>query len=110
MLVRAGISLLLKPNSKILQHLFKLILRGEAGVKKVAALVVPLGEAAVVEHFVALVDDKGDDVMLEALLEHEEAPDSAVAVLEGVNALEAHVKGDDILKGDGFKGVIIGDQ
>ena len=48
--------------------------------------------------------------MLEALLEHEEAPDSAVAVLERVNALEAHVKGDDILKGNGFKGVIIGDQ
>ena len=43
--------------------------------------------------------------MLEALLEHNKAANSAGTVLEGVDALEAHVKGDDILKGDSFKGV-----
>ena len=95
-----GAAQLLENNPKILQCFLKLILRREAGVKQEALFTVPFGKAAVVEHLMALVDDEGYNVVLEALLQHDQAPDSAVAVLERVNALEAHVEGDDILQRD----------
>ncbi len=58
----------------------------------------PFAEAAVVEEFEFFGDDEGDDVAGKTFLEHHQAADAAVAVLEGMDALELAVEVDDVFK------------
>lgn len=70
----------------------------------------PVGEAAVVEGFEGICDDKGHDVVREAFFEHDETADTAVAILEGVNALECVVEVQNIIKGLFFNALIAVDE
>lgn len=70
----------------------------------------PVGEASVVEGFEEICDDKGDDVVREAFFEHDETADTAVAILEGVNALECVVEVQNIIKGLFFNALIAVDE
>ena len=54
-------------DSEIVQSFFEAILRGEAGIHKVATQIVPLAEAAIVEHLEVILDDEGDDAPAQAL-------------------------------------------
>lgn len=58
----------------------------------------PFAKAAIVEEFELFGDDEGDDAAGEALLEHHQTTYAAVAVLEGMDALELAVEVDDIIK------------
>ena len=51
-------------NLKIFQRPLKLILRRKAGVEDTAALAVSPEETAVIKHFVALINDEEDDIIL----------------------------------------------
>ena len=46
------------------QRPLKLILRGKAGVEDTATLAVPPEETAVIKHFVALINNKENDIIL----------------------------------------------
>ncbi len=92
------------------QPYFKIILSGEAGIAEVAGELGPVGEAAVVEGFEGICDDKGDDVVREAFFEHDETADTAVAILEGVNAFEGVVEVQNIIKRFLFEAVVAGDE
>lgn len=93
-------------NFEIPQHPFELILRRQAGVAKVAIDVTPVLDPAIVEQMQVLGDDEGDDAALQTLPEHQQPSDAAVAVLERVDALKLHVKIKDVIKFNGFEGVI----
>ena len=54
----------LKRYPKIPHHLLKPLLRFLEGFEQKAVVVVPFGEAAVVEHFQIVLDDEGNDVVL----------------------------------------------
>ena len=54
-------------NSKIVQIGLKSILGSEAGIHKIPFLTIPFFEAAVVEQFQVILDDKWHNVMLQAL-------------------------------------------
>ena len=75
------------------------VLRQEAGVAEVASFGFPVLEAAVVEGFEIVRDDEGNDAAAQAFLEQQQAADAAVAVLEGVDALEAVVEVQQIVEG-----------
>lgn len=57
----------------------------------------PFALAAVVVELEFFRDDEGNDVAGQAFLEHLQAPDAAVTVLEWVDAFELAVKVDDIV-------------
>ena len=74
-----------------------------AGVAEIAALGFPVLKAAVVEGLQIVRDDEGNNTGSQAFLEKQQAADAAVAVLEGVDALEAVVEVQQIVEGyDGY--------
>ncbi len=75
-----------------------MVLGGEAGVCEVAIDVAPFLESSIIEQLEFVCDDKGDDAVCETFLEHQQAPNSAIAVLERMNLLEAYMKVKDVLK------------
>ena len=60
-------------DSEVIQISLKAVLGGEAGVHKEAFFVIPFFETAVVEQFQVVLDDEGDNIMLEALFEEDQA-------------------------------------
>ena len=76
-------------HPEVCHQLFIVVLRCEAGVHQVAFDVGPVLQATVVEHFQFVGDDERHVPMRQALFEHDEAAYAAIAVLEGVDALEA---------------------
>ena len=69
-----------------------MILCKATGVAEVAWLVFPGLEAAVIEGFQIVRDDERDDAAAQTFFEQQQAADAAVAVLEGVDTLEAVVE------------------
>ena len=85
-------------DSEIIHNGLVVILCCEAGVGEVFVDVVPLAQAAVVEHLQFVGDDEGNDTVCQAFLEHEEATHAPVAVLERMNALETHVEVENVFQ------------
>ena len=89
-------------NSKIIQISLKAVLGGEAGVHKEAFFVIPFFETTVVEQFQIVLDNEGDNIVLQALFEKDQAAYTAISVLEGMDAFKSYMEGYDVLKG--FRG------
>ena len=70
-------------NFEVRQRLAELILLRKTGVEQIAAFILPLGKSAIVEHFMTLIYDKRHNIVLQALFEHNETPDSAIASWNG---------------------------
>ena len=66
----------------------------------------PFVETSVIEHFQIICDDKGDDVISEAFLEHDEATNAPVAILERMNLLEADMEIKNVFEGLALNGVV----
>ena len=77
---------------------FVLILGCEAGVCKVAIYVTPFTKATIIEKFEVVCDDKGNDVISQAFLEHDEAIHSPIAILEGMYLLETDMEVEDVFE------------
>ena len=60
---------------------------------------VPLFKAAVVEQLQIVLNNEGDNIVLQALLEEEQSSYAAISVLERMNALKSYMEGYDVLKG-----------
>ena len=58
----------------------------------------PLTETAIVEHLEFICDDKGNDVISQTLLEHQQATYTAVAILERMYLLESDMEIKDVFK------------
>ena len=86
-------------NSKVIQISLKSILSGKAGDHKEAFLVVPLFKAAVVEQLQIVLNNEGDNIVLQALLKEDQSSYAAISVLERMDAFKSHMKGYDVLKG-----------
>lgn len=69
-----------------------MVLGCQAGVGQVAVGVAPFTQSSVVEHLQLVGNDEGNDAALETLLEHDEASDTAVAVLKRMDALKTYMK------------------
>ena len=80
------------------QDCFVLILGCEDGICEVTIDVSPFAETTIVEEFEVVCDDEGDDVVSKAFFEHDEATHATVAILEGMNLLEADVEVENIFE------------
>ena len=85
---------------------FILILGGETGICEVAINVTPLMKSAIIEHLQIICDDEGNDAICEAFFEHDETAYTPVAILEGMNLLEADVKVENIFEGLALDSVV----
>ena len=83
---------------------------GEAGVHEETFFAIPFFETAVVEQFQIVLDNKGDNIVLEAFLKEDQAAYTAISVLEGMDALKGHMEGYDVLKGLRKKSIIVCQQ
>ena len=73
------------------------ILPVETGIREPALFGFPFGQSPVVKSLFAVLDEEGNNVEPQALLQRDQPPDPAVAVLEGVDLLKFRVEGDDVL-------------
>ena len=102
--------ILLKIDSEIFQILFKPILRGKAGVAEIAFFICPLVQSSVIKQLQIIVDDKRHDIVAQTFLEQNQPSDSAVSVLERVDALELIVKIQQLVKALFRLRVVIGKE
>ena len=86
-------------NSEIIQRGFKSILSCKACIKKIAVLLVPLRESAIVERLHIIRNDKRNNVISKAFFEHDQPADTPIAVLEWMNALKANMVINNVFKG-----------
>ena len=86
-------------NPEIIQISLKAVLGGEAGVHEEAFFVIPFFKTTVIKQFQIVLDNEGNNVVLQALLEEDQAAYTTVSVLEGMDAFESHMEGYDVLKG-----------
>ena len=75
------------------------VLEGPEGLSQEPRLPLVLVQTPVVEGLGRVEHDEGHDAVVQALLEHEDPPHSTVAVLKGVDGLEAMVEVGDVVKG-----------
>ena len=75
-----------------------MVLGGEAGVHEEAFFVVPFFEATVVEQLQIVLDDEWHNIVLQALLEKDQAAYTAISVLKGMDAFKSHMKRYDVLE------------
>lgn len=91
---------------EIVEERLEVVLSGEAGVEEITTNAGPLAKASVVEQFQVIGNDEGHDASRETFLEHDQATDAAIAVLEGVDRLEALMEVDDVLDGVLLDGIV----
>lgn len=85
-------------NSEVVEQCLVVILRCEAGVAQIFAHSGPLLQASVVEHLEVVGDDEGNYAGRQALLEHHEPSNTAVAILKRVDALETLVQVENVVE------------
>ena len=71
-----------------------------ADIDQDAAIIVPLTDAVEVAGAALIVDDEGYDIVTEAFLEHQQATDTTVAILEGADTLKLHVEIQNLMEAD----------
>ena len=86
-------------DSEVIQRCFKSILGCKACIKKIAVLLVPLRESAIVERLHIIRNDKRNNVISKAFFEHDQPADTPIAVLEWMNALKANMVINNVFKG-----------
>ena len=97
-------------NSEIIQHLLKSILCHQAGVTEIAFFVSPLMQTAVIIQLQIIADDKRHNIMPQTFLEEQQPPNSSVSILKRVDALEAIMKFQQIVKALPGNCVIVREQ
>lgn len=71
-----------------------------AHIHQNTAVLVPLADAVQIAGAALIIDDKRHDLVPEALLEHQQAPDATIAILEGMDALEPNMEIENLMKAD----------
>ena len=73
------------------------VLTVKAGIDQIAFFILPLGKAAVVKRLFSIFYDERYDAIVQAFLQRDQAPDSAIAVLKRMDALKVVVKSNNII-------------
>ena len=102
--LRFGIRTIL--DSEVVQRRLKIVLHQKAGISQIARRFRPLFQTAVVEHFVTVVDDEGDDAAVQAFLEKDQPSHTAVPILKGMDALKRDMKIQQVVQRFGGLAVI----
>ena len=93
-------------NVEMSQDGFILVLGCEAGISEVTIDVAPFAKTTIIEELEIVCDDEGDDVISKAFLEHDKATYASIAILEGMNLLEANMEIKNVFEGLALDGVV----
>lgn len=88
-------------DSEVIQRCFESILSCKARIKKIAVLLIPFRESAIVERLHIVSNDKWNNIMGEAFFKHNQPANTPIAVLEWMNALKANMVINNVFKGMG---------
>ncbi len=77
---------------KIFQPNFDTILCSNAGFLQIPLFLLPLTQASVIEHFKAFINYRGNNIVTQAFLQHQQSAHSAVAVLKRMYTLKSIMK------------------
>ena len=80
----------------------------DTSVGQITVDVTPFAKTPVIEEFEIVSDDKRNDTVGKALLEHHKAPYTSISVLEGMNDFEFLMKVDNVLQRFLFLGIVGG--
>ena len=83
---------------------------GEECIRKIAIFMSPFLQAAIIKQLQIIFDDKWNDTVLQAFLEKDQTPNSAVAVLEGVNPLKMDVEINQVIQSFCVTAVVLRQQ
>ena len=75
-------------HPKVSQQLLIYILSCQTSVCQITINVSPLFEAAIIKHLQFIGDDKGNNMIGQALLEHQQSTNSAITILEWMNTFK----------------------
>ena len=96
--VASPLSPVLITDPKIVECSLVLVLGCETSVGKIAIDSTPFSQSPIIEHLKFVGNDEWHNACIEALLEHHKPSHSAIAVLKGVDALEADMKVENVIK------------
>ena len=78
-------------NPKIIQISLKSVLGSETGVHEETFFEVPFFEAPVVEQLKIILNNKGDDIVLQALLKENQVAYTDVSILARMDVLKRYI-------------------
>lgn len=88
--------MLLWLNVKNRQQLFEGVLTIKAGIGQISSFRFPLRKATVIKHLFGVFNNERNDTVPQAFFECYQTANSAIAVLERMNAFKVVVEFDDI--------------
>ena len=98
------------PNSKVIQIRFIFILCGQTGICQIAFFRFSTLSAHDNKTFQVILNDKRNDIVFDAFLEHNQSAHTTVTILELMNSLKFHMEVQDILKSLFFFSIILYQQ
>lgn len=84
-----------------------MVLGREARIAKITRNIGPMAEATVIKSLQVIGNDKGDDTRSKALLEEKKTPNTAIAILEGMNTLKPHVEFKQVIQRFMLYGIVV---
>ena len=97
-------------NVKKCEKTSECVLTVKTGVDQIAFFVLPFGKAAVVKRLFSVFDDERYDAIVQAFLQRDQTPDSAIAILKRMDALKVVVKSNNIIDSNHINRRIGGQQ
>ena len=85
---------------------FKVGLGSASDIGEDARIFIPCFQSSMIFATVLVIDDKGNYLMAQAFFDHDQSAKTAVAVLKGVDLLEADMEIQDILKRHDVLGLV----
>ena len=94
-------------NFEVIQYSLEIILHQQAGITQTSGHFMPLLQAAIIEHLMALIYDEGYDPEAQTLFEQNESADTSIAILERMNPFKADMEIKQIIKCFLWNGMIL---
>lgn len=77
-----------------------------ADIHQDTTILVPLTDAVQIAGATFIINDEGRNLVTEAFFEHQQAPNAAIAILEGTDALEADMEIENLMEADIFPSLV----
>lgn len=67
-------------NPKIIQICFIFVLCGQTGIRQIAFFIVPFFQSSIIEHLQIVLNDKRNNIIFQALLEHNQSAYTTIPI------------------------------
>lgn len=103
----AAVFSLLICNSKIIQVCFISILCCQASISQIPFFIVPFFQSSIIKHFQIILDNKWNNIVFQAFLEHNQTSHTTISILKWMDTFKLHMKIQNIVKGLFFLVIVL---